>query len=102
VRIGTVIGRVTLGVRHPTFVGERLLVVLPWGAETPVTGKGHDYSVVVYDQLGADEGQTIFFSESAEAARPFPRPTPIDAYCAGLVDEIFHQPEEPDYSRSRT
>lgn len=90
-RLATVIGRVTLSVRHGAFRGERLLLALPWGAQTPITGKGHDYSIVVYDTLGADEGQTIVVSESGEASRPFETPTPVDAYCAALVDHLFYE-----------
>ncbi|MSU69306.1 MAG: carbon dioxide concentrating mechanism protein CcmL [Opitutaceae bacterium] len=94
-RIATVIGRVTLSVRHRAFKGERLLVVLPWGPRTAQTGKDHEYSIVAYDDLGAGVGQNIGVSESAEAARPFKDPTPVDAYCALLIDTIFHQAEDP-------
>lgn len=94
-RIGTVIGRVTLGVRHPAFVGERLLLTLPWKTETLGGAEVYDPGIVVYDELGAAVGQTIAISEGREAACPFPTPTPVDAYCAALVDEIFYQAEEP-------
>jgi ethanolamine utilization protein EutN len=70
-------------------------VALPWGPSTAATGKGHDYSIVVYDQLGAGVGQTIGVCESTEATRPFQKPTPIDAYCAALIDEVFHQAADP-------
>jgi ethanolamine utilization protein EutN len=94
-RLATVIGRVTLSKRHPSLLGERLLVALPWSSKTPETGKDHDYSIVVYDQLGAGVGSTIGVCESTEATRPFAQPTPIDAYCATLIDEIFYQPQDP-------
>jgi carbon dioxide concentrating mechanism protein CcmL len=94
-RLGTVIGRVTLSVRHSSLQGERLLVVLPWSTQTYRDGTGHDYSIVVYDEMGADVGQTIGISESTEASRPFSRPTPVDAYCAALIDEVFSPPAEP-------
>jgi len=94
-RLATVIGRVTLSERHPSLKGERLLVALPWGPKTAETGKDHDYSIVVYDQLGADAGQTIGVCESTEATRPFEKPTPVDAYCAALIDTVFFQAEEP-------
>jgi ethanolamine utilization protein EutN len=90
-RIGTVIGRVTLSVRHPSFQGERLLLTLPWRRETLAGEEKFDPSIVVYDQLGADAGQNITISEGREAACPFPKPTPVDAYCAALVDEMFIQ-----------
>jgi len=94
-RIGFVIGRVTLSERHPSLKGERLLVVLPWGPRTPVTGKDHEYSIVAYDDLGAGVGQTVGICESTEATRPFTIPTPVDAYCAALIDTVFYQAEDP-------
>ena len=94
-RIATVIGRVTLSVRHRALKGERLLVVLPWGPRTAQTGKDHEYSIVTYDELGAGVGQTVGIAESTEATRPFAVPTPVDAYCAVLIDTLFHQAEDP-------
>ena len=88
-RLGTTIGRVTLSVRHPSYRGERLMLTLPWRRETLRGEQNFDPSIVVFDQLGADVGQTIVISEGREAACPFPEPTPVDAYCAALVDEMF-------------
>ena len=90
-RIGTVIGRVTLSVRHPKLRGERLLLASPWTAETFANRDATSYSIVVYDELGADAGQTIAISEGREAACPFDPPIPIDAYCAALLDQVVHQ-----------
>ena len=86
-RMGTVIGRVTLSVRNPKFQGERLLLTLPWKAETFRGADTFAPAIVVYDDLGAGIGQHIAISEGREAACPFPKPTPVDAYCAALVDE---------------
>lgn len=94
-RIANVIGRVTLSVRHHSLRGERLLVVLPWGAKTGETGRDHDYSIVAYDELGAGVGQLVTVAESTEATRPFARPTPCDAYVATIVDDIFFQAKDP-------
>lgn len=90
-RMGTVIGRVTLSVRTKKFTGERLLLTLPWRKETFAGEQKFDPAIVVYDQLGANVGQNIAISEGREAACPFPKPTPVDAYCAALVDEIFYK-----------
>ena len=90
-RIGTVIGRVTLSVRTKKYVGERLLLTLPWLEETFSGEDKYAPAIVVYDQLGAGVGQQIAISEGREAACPFPNPTPVDAYCAALVDEIFYK-----------
>jgi len=93
VRMGTVIGRVTLSVRSPRYSGETLLLALPWNRETFAGEQKFDPAVVVYDQLGANAGQQIAISEGSEAACPFPKPTPVDAYCAMLIDEFTYQSE---------
>ena len=97
-RLGTVIGRVTLNKCVPALEGGRWLVVSPFtrdhfqsGTETP-PGMSKDPSLVVYDNLGGGVGQTIGFIEGREAAQPFDGPTPIDAINAALVDEIFYSP----------
>jgi len=97
-RLGTVIGRVTLSKAVPGLDGARWLVVSPFtrehfqqGAQTP-GGLSNDPSLVVYDNLGAGVGQTIGFIEGREAAMPFDKPTPIDAIDAALVDTVFYSP----------
>jgi carbon dioxide concentrating mechanism protein CcmL len=90
-RMGTVIGRVTLSVRSKKYTGERLLVTLPWKTDTFSGAQKFDPAIVVYDQLGAGVGQQIAISEGREAACPFEKPTPVDAYCAALVDEFFYK-----------
>ena len=97
-RLGTVIGRVTLSVTVPELEGARWLIVTPFtrdhfqkGAQSP-QGLSKDPSLVVYDDLGGNVGQTIGFVEGREAACPFDRPTPVDAINAALVDEIFYNP----------
>ena len=97
-RLGTVIGRVTLSKTVPALIGARWLIVSPFtrehfqhGSKTP-PGMSKDPSPVVYDALGGGVGQTIGFVEGREAASPFGEPTPIDAINAALVDEIFYNP----------
>ncbi len=94
-RIGTVIGRVTLSVRAPAFSGERLLLTLPWRRETLRGEEKYDPAIVVYDELGAGVGQEIAISEGREAACPFRKPTPVDAYCAALINKKFIQSDIP-------
>jgi carbon dioxide concentrating mechanism protein CcmL len=98
VRLGTVIGRVTLSVAAPNLAGARWLIVSPFtrehfqqGTETP-PGLSKEPSLVVYDSLGGGVGQTVGFVEGREAAQPFEQPTPVDAINAALVDEIFYSP----------
>ena len=97
-KLGTVIGRVTLSVTVSKLEGARWLIVSPFtrehfqqGAQTP-PGMSKDPSLVVYDNLGGDVGQTIGYIEGREAAQPFDEPPPIDAINAALVDEIFYKP----------
>lgn len=89
--MGTVIGRVTLSVRNPRLQGERLLLTLPWTLETFRGKPDFAPAIVVYDDLGAGVGQKIAISEGREAACPFPKPMPVDAYCAALVDDHFYK-----------
>ena len=97
-KLGTVIGRVTLSRCVESLRGGRFLVVSPFGREqfaaglSAPTAIGKDPSLVVYDSLGADVRQVIGYEEGREAAQPFDQPTPIDAINAALVDEIFYRP----------
>jgi len=97
-RLGTVIGRVTLSVTVPSLAGARWLIVSPFtrdhfqnGSEPP-PGLSKDPSLVVYDDMGGGVGQTIGFIEGREAACPFAGPTPVDATNAALIDEINYTP----------
>jgi microcompartment protein CcmK/EutM len=99
-RLGTVIGRVTLSLTVAPLEGARWLIVSPFtrehfqrGRET-LPGLSREPSLVVYDDLGGGVGQTIGFVEGREAACPFAKPTPVDAINAALVDEIFYDPFE--------
>ena len=97
-KLGSVIGRVTLSKAIPELTGARWLIVSPFtrehfqqGTETPA-GLSKDPSLVVYDALGGGVGQTIGYVEGREAAQPFDQPIPIDAINAALVDDIFYNP----------
>ena len=97
-KLGTVIGRVTLSVTCDKLEGARWLIVSPFtrehfqqGTKTP-PGMSKDPSLVVYDNLGAGVGETIGYVEGREAAQPFETPPPIDAINAALVDDIFYNP----------
>lgn len=95
-KLGTVIGRVTLSRSVDALRGGRFLVVSPFSREQYAAGlgakpgMGTDPSLVVYDDLGADARQVIGYEEGREAAQPFDQPTPIDAICSVLVDEMFY------------
>jgi microcompartment protein CcmK/EutM len=95
-RLGTVIGRVTLSQQEPIYSGGRLLIVQPLSKEqyggAPAQPLAKGSSVVVVDQLGAGQGSIVGFTEGAEASQPFDRPAPVDAYCACIIDQIYYQP----------
>ena len=85
-RLGHVIGKVTLSAADPALKGGRFLLVQPMNkaqlAGAPVLPLASGATVVVYDSLGAGVGQQIGFTEGAEASVPFAEPTPVDAYNA--------------------
>jgi microcompartment protein CcmK/EutM len=95
-RLGHVIGKVTLSKQDPAFKGARFLLVQPFAkaqfAGAPMTPLAKGISLVVYDNLGAGLGHTIGFTEGAEASAPFNQPTPVDAFNAAIIDEIFYKP----------
>ncbi len=97
-RIGDVIGTVTLNRVHPSLSGARWKIVVPLTAaqlmdEAPAAEGGAAEDLVVYDRLGAGIGSRIAFSEGREAAQPFhPEVKPIDAYCAAILDQVRIDP----------
>jgi len=97
-KLGRVIGRVTLNQTVRTLSGARWLIVSPFTREHYQAGEqippasGREPSLVVYDSIGGGVGQTIGYVEGREAAQPFDQPTPVDAINSALVDEIFYQP----------
>ena len=97
-KLGTVIGRVTLSRSVEPLIGGRFLVVSPFareqyerGLDAPVSF-GKDPSLVVYDDIGGNVKQVIGYVEGREAAQPFAQPTPVDAINVALVDEMFYSP----------
>jgi ethanolamine utilization protein EutN len=96
-RIGKVIGTVTLNREHPSLTGARYKLVVPLSLDN-LTGKSQPAAdeFAVYDDLGAGIGHLIAISEGAEAAQPFyPQIKPIDAYNAAILDNVnIHFPKE--------
>ena len=90
-RIGRVVGRVTLQPLYETLVGGRFLIVEVQDRHV-LAGRPRQTteSVVVYDHLGAGNGELIAFSESREACMPFypEKRVPIDAYCSAILDHV--------------
>ncbi|MCI0493004.1 MAG: EutN/CcmL family microcompartment protein [Planctomycetes bacterium] len=89
-RIGEVIGTVTLNRSHPSLVGASFKLAVPLtlsnlSGAAPILGE----ELVVYDALGTGIGSRIAISEGGEAAQPFrPDMKPVDAYNAAILDQI--------------
>jgi microcompartment protein CcmK/EutM len=93
-RIGKVVGRVTLSRSYETLAGGRFMLVqvqdrFALAGDPRKTSE----SLVVYDNLGAREGDTIAFTESREACMPFypEKIVPLDAYNAAILDQVVVQ-----------
>ncbi|HET6249028.1 MAG TPA: EutN/CcmL family microcompartment protein [Tepidisphaeraceae bacterium] len=90
-RIGKVVGRVTLNPIYETLVGGRFLIVAVQDRFS-LAGRPRKTSeyLVTYDHLGAGEGDLIAFTESREACMPFypEKRVPLDAYCAAILDRV--------------
>lgn len=95
-RLGYVIGKATLGLSDAALKGGRYLLVQPLSREqfagAPLLPLAKGATVVVYDGVGAGEGQIIGFTEGAEAAAPFFSPAPVDAYACAIVDHLHYSP----------
>jgi microcompartment protein CcmK/EutM len=90
VRIGKVIGQLTLSRANPVVIGAQWKITVPMTEDDLRQNrepKGEE--LIVYDDLSVADGQRIAFSEGAEASMPFyPNPKPFDAYCAAILDSI--------------
>lgn len=95
-RLARVIGNVTLGQKLPEIKAGSLLIVdafdadaLHGHAQAAPRDKPMPESLVVFDELGASEGQIIAISEGGEATMPFiPDHMPCDAYAAAIIDTL--------------
>jgi ethanolamine utilization protein EutN len=89
-RIGKVIGSLTLSQWHPSLNGGCYKLAVPLSFEDLTSDATPDVEpLVVYDDLGAGLGARIAISEGGEAAQPFqPQDKPVDAYNAAILDQI--------------
>ena len=89
-RIGEVIGRVTLSRAHPSVHGATWKIVVPLdhrGLNGEAAGRLEP--LVAFDEFGAGDGALVAISEGAEAAAPFhPEVKPLDAYLAAQLDQL--------------
>jgi len=89
-RIGRVVGKVSLEKVHPSLAGKRYVLTQPLSLAM-LAGKdgAPPEELVVLDELGASPEVRIGFSEGGEAAAPFfPEKKPVDAYAACLIDDL--------------
>ena len=88
-RIGRVVGRITMNRAYKTLLGGRYLIVEVQD-RFALSGKARrtSESLVCYDHLGANMGDTIAFTESREACMPFypEKRVPLDAYNCAILD----------------
>ena len=90
-RIGRVVGRVTLNRAYETLLGGRFVIVEVQD-RFALAGKARktSESLVCYDHIGAHTGDLIAVSESREACMPFypEKIVPLDAYNAAILDRV--------------
>ncbi len=89
-RIAEVIGTVTLSRCHPSLVGARWIIGVPFSLKALKENRKPDgEDLVIFDNLSAGAGSKIGFTEGAEAAAPFhPEKKPVDALCACILDHL--------------
>ncbi len=95
-KIGHIIGRVTFGHKLDSYKGGRFFLVLPATREQLLRDsleplpKGN--SLVMFDDLGADIGDRVAFSEGGEACMAFCDETPVDAYNCMILEKLHYSP----------
>lgn len=94
-RIGEVIGRLTLSLCDRKLIGGRFVIVQPHDPQSLREDTlGHGEVVVTYDEQGAGLGDRVAISEGREGAMPFhPDKVVVDAYVACLIDDVTYDDE---------
>ena len=84
-QLGRVVGTVTSTVKHPSFQGERMLVVQLEG----VGGKPDGEPVLAFDRLGARRGDVVLLTNDGQALQEqIGRDTPGRWSVMGLPDTL--------------
>ena len=95
-RIGQVIGKLTLSQPHATFRGASLKIVVPLMLdELTEANRGDELqfqaeeTLIAWDGVSVSEGAIVAIAEGPEASMPFrPLVKPVDAQIVALLDEI--------------
>jgi microcompartment protein CcmK/EutM len=92
-RISKVIGKVVMSHSLSDIVPGSYLLVRPCGRRALAGEEPSGDELVLYDNLGAREGDLVGMVEGREAAQPFvPRKVPFDAYSACILDAVSFRP----------
>lgn len=83
-QLGTVIGHATSTIKHPSYVGWRMLVIQPLNAAR----QPDEDPVVAFDKHNAAAGQTILFNSDGIGARELvgDDKSPLRYFVAAIVD----------------
>jgi ethanolamine utilization protein EutN len=84
-QLGTVIGHATSTVKHPSFVGWRLVIVQPLNAQRQPEAD----PVVAIDRFNAGAGQTVVVNSDGKGARECidDQKSPVRWFVVGVLDE---------------
>lgn len=92
-KLARVIGRVVLSKKDSALKGGMLVIASPLDKaqyknkkDTSLSKTQHN--LIIYDNLGAIQGDVIGYVEGAEATAAFKEPIPIDAYNVGIIDNF--------------
>ncbi|GAB6166247.1 EutN/CcmL family microcompartment protein [Thermostilla marina] len=92
-RMGKVIGTVTLHKKHPALVGGRFKIIVPYMLDDLLmideVSLPKNEELISYDDLNAGVGELVAFSEGPESARPyFPDLKPMDTNITAILDTL--------------
>ena len=92
-KLARVIGRVVLSKKDSALKGGMLVIASPldkaqYKNKEDVSLSKTQHNLIIYDNLGATQGDIIGYVEGAEATAAFKEPIPIDAYNVGIVDKF--------------
>jgi len=83
-QLGTVIGHATSTIKHPSFVGWRLVIVQPLNVKREPEAD----VVLALDKLGSSPGQTVILNADGIAARKYvgDEKSPVRWFVIGIED----------------